>query len=149
MAEQIRASPALAPVLDQALGAISALESKQPVDVAQMAPPLQRIFAPQIQGYLMDFFSHDPAKLIAGIGKPILILQGHRDIQISERDARLLKEANSRAELLLLPNVNHVLKNVNSDSRQENLATYADPNLPLADGVVSSIADFVGRAKPQ
>jgi hypothetical protein len=38
---------------------------------------------------------------------------------------------------------NHVLKEVASDERAANLATYADPALPLAAGVAQAIADFV------
>jgi uncharacterized protein YhdP len=33
---------------------------------------------------------------------------------------------------VLLPGVNHVLKTVEGDSRGANIATYADPNLPIA-----------------
>jgi hypothetical protein len=44
---------------------------------------------------------------------------------------------------VLLPNTNHVLKTVTSDDRRANIATYADPSLPLAPNVVSNIADFV------
>jgi hypothetical protein len=58
-------------------------------------------------------------------------------------DALLLKKASSTAKLVLLPETNHVLKTVASNDRSANIATYADPSLPLAPNVVSSIADFV------
>jgi hypothetical protein len=45
--------------------------------------------------------------------------------------------------LVLLPDTNHVLKPVASDDRNANLATYQDANLPLARGVVDTIADFI------
>ena len=54
-----------------------------------------------------------------------------------------LKAASPRAKLALLPGVNHVLKQVDGDARAANLATYADPELPLAAGVVPTIADFI------
>ena len=44
---------------------------------------------------------------------------------------------------MLLPDVNHVLKQVSSADRAANLATYAAANLPLAAGVLAAIADFV------
>ena len=79
------------------------------------------------------------------MAKPVLVLQGQRDIQVGEEDARLLAKADPRASLVLLPNVNHVLKTVTSDDRKENLATYGDPGLPLAPGVVEAIAEFLAR----
>jgi hypothetical protein len=32
---------------------------------------------------------------------------------------------------------------VEGDSRGANIATYADPNLPIAPGVVTAVADFI------
>jgi uncharacterized protein len=39
--------------------------------------------------------------------------------------------------------MNHVLKDVENDDRASNLATYADPSLPIDTQVVDAIADFV------
>lgn len=81
--------------------------------------------------------------MIATFHKPTLILQGERDIQVSVADAQRLKAGNPNAQLVLLPDTNHVLKSVTSDARNANIATYFDPALPLAPGVVTSIAGFV------
>ena len=51
--------------------------------------------------------------------------------------------ANPRARLVLLPQLNHVLKRVKTDERSANLAAYTDEALPLADGVARPIAEFV------
>lgn len=144
--EQLQSNPANAPVLAQALPAIDALEAGKRVDVSGMHPGLMPLFAPQLQGFLISMFSYDPAKLIAAVSKPVLIVQGKRDIQVSLADAERLKAAAPKAELVLLPDVNHVLKTVTSDDRAANTATYVDPNLPLAPGVVEPIADFVAGA---
>ena len=47
--------------------------------------------------------------------------------------------------LVLPPDVNHPLKTVRSDDIQANMATYADPSLPLAPGVVDAIVDFLAK----
>jgi pimeloyl-ACP methyl ester carboxylesterase len=141
--EQLRANPANAPLLDQAMPAIDALEAGRHVDTAGMNPALAPLFAPQVQDFEISLFSYDPARMIAGYGKPVLIVQGRRDIQVSEADARRLKEADPAARLALLPDTNHVLKSVASDDRGANVATYADPGLPLAPEVASTIADFI------
>ena len=49
----------------------------------------------------------------------------------------------SKAKLAVLPGVNHVLKTVASDERAANIATYADPSLPVAPAVVDAVAEFV------
>jgi len=141
--EQLQSNPADAPILGQALAAIDALEAGKRVDVTGMNPALLPLFAPQVQGFLIDAFSYDPTKLISAVAKPVLILQGKRDIQVGVADAERLKQAAAQAKLVLLPDMNHVLKTVTSDDRRANAAAYADPSLPLAPGVVDAIVNFV------
>ena len=141
--EQFTSNPANAPILDEALAAIDALETGKRPDVFHMNPVLRPIFGPKVQDFLLDAIAIDPAGLIAGWRKPVLIVQGERDLQVSVADAERLKAASPQAELVLLPDANHVLKAVGTTDRSANLATYADPNLPLAPGVVDAIARFV------
>jgi uncharacterized protein len=143
---QLRANPANAPILAQAMAAIGSLEAGKRVDVAGMHPALMPLFAPQVQGFLINALSYDPAKLIAAVAKPVLIVQGRRDMQVGVADAERLKEAAPKAEVVLLPDANHVLKTVASDDPRANVAAYADPALPLAQGVVEAIATFVAAA---
>jgi pimeloyl-ACP methyl ester carboxylesterase len=145
---QLQANPANAPLLDQALPAIDRLERGEHVDTTGMHPALARLFSPAVQGFLISAFSYDPARLVAGVSRPVLVLQGQSDLQVSEADARLLKQADPRAELVLLPGVNHILKTAPAADPRANFATYADPSLPLAPGVVDAIAQFLARAAP-
>jgi uncharacterized protein len=106
------------------------------------------LFGPQVQGFLISVFSYDPAKLISTVTKPVLIMQGERDIQVSVADAQRLKQSAPAAKLVLLPDTNHVLKTVTTDDRAANIATYTNPNLPLVPGVVDAVASFIeGAAK--
>lgn len=143
--EQLRANPANALLLDAAMAAIDALEGGRRVDTAGMHPALQGLFAPPVQGFLISEFAYDPARLLKDYRKPVLVLQGQRDLQVSEADARLLRQAAPQATLVLLPGVNHVLKSVATDDSRANLATYGDPALPLAPGVGAAIAEFIAR----
>lgn len=140
--EQLRANPANAPLLPQALPAIDALEAGRPVDTAGMPPPLLRLFHPAVQGFVMVMFRQDPAKLAAAYQGPVLILQGDADLQVSVADANALKVAQPAAKLVILPGVNHVMRTGSRDPA-ETRANYADPSLPLAPGVVEAIAAFV------
>ncbi len=141
--EQLRSNPANAPILDQAVAAVDSLEAGKRVDTKNMNPALMPLFRPQVQGFLINEFSYDPAKLVAAFPKPVLILRGQRDLQVSEQDARRLHDANPKTKLVLLPDTNHVLKAVTSGDMAANIATYADPSLPLAPGVVNTVADFI------
>lgn len=143
--EQLRANPANAPVLEQAFTAIAALEAGGRVDASTLHPALLPLFRAGIQGFLANLLAFDPQQAIANYRKPVLVLQGTRDLQVPASDARLLAQAAPQAGLVLLPDANHVLKRVASPDRAENLATYADPGLPLADGVVDAIAGFIGK----
>jgi pimeloyl-ACP methyl ester carboxylesterase len=143
--EQLRSNPAKAPVLDSAMAALNSLEQGKHVDVTAMHPALQKLFAPQVQDFLIDDFRHDPAKLAATLQVPLLIVQGERDLQVSVTDAKDLAAAQPKAKLVLLPAMNHVLKDVASDDRAANLATYGDSSLPVDSGLVDAIAGFVKR----
>ncbi|HWK38619.1 MAG TPA: alpha/beta fold hydrolase [Hyphomicrobium sp.] len=143
--EQIRANPANAPILDEALDAIAALEAGKSVDATELNPALLPLFHPSVQGFVRDAMAYDPAVLMGRYSGPVLILQGRRDLQTNLTDAERLKAANGHAELMLLDDVNHVLKAVTSDDRAVNFATYGDATLPLAPGVAKAITEFIGR----
>lgn len=149
--DQLRANPANAPILDQALAAITRLEGGARVDPASLHPALHPLFNEAVQGFLISAFAQDPAQLIAATKLPVLVLQGERDLQVPAQDARLLAKAQPAAQLVLLPDTNHVLKAVPIDDAAANLATYANPGQPLAPGVVDAIVRFVtapGKARP-
>lgn len=143
MRAQIHANPANAPLLADADRAIDALEAGRTIPAASLTPPLPMIFADAVQPFLINAFTKDPARLAAAATKPLLIVQGEADLQVTVEDARMLKAAQPKATLVLLPGVNHVLKTVEGDSQGANIATYADPNLPIAPGVVTAVADFI------
>jgi pimeloyl-ACP methyl ester carboxylesterase len=141
--EQLRANPANRPILYEAMRDLDDLEAGQHVDTSTMSPLLYPLMRAQVQGFLISELSYDPAALIARIEKPVLILQGARDLQVSEADASRLQEADRRAVLVILPDTNHVLKAVTSDDRSANLATYRQADLPLSPGVADALAAFI------
>ena len=143
--EQLRANPANAPILDAAVAAIERLEAGQRVDEATLHPALRPLFAAALQGYWIDILSHDPAALLAGYRRPVLVVSGTRDLQVSEADAQALARATPGVRLVRLHGVNHVLKQVDSDDRAANIATYSNAALPIAPGIAEAIAGFVAE----
>ena len=145
MRDQLKANPANASILAPALAALDSLDKGQKVNSKTLPGPLQGLFPDSVQPYLINLMAQDPALLAGTLKLPLLIVQGDRDLQVKVADAKLLAAAQPKAMLVILPTVNHVLKVVTSDSPAANMATYADPSLPIAPGVVDAIARFVGK----
>ncbi|KAF0865408.1 alpha/beta hydrolase [Pseudomonas sp. LD120] len=109
---------------------------------ADVPPQLQIIFRPSVQPYLITLFREDPAAAFARLKMPALIIQGSNDIQVSVDDARVLKAAKPDARLVVIEGMNHVLRIVPNDLKRQ-LASYKDPQLPLAAELGSSIIGFI------
>ncbi len=139
--QQLRDNPANAPLLNQAMAALADLEAGRRVDVATMHPALVPLFAPQVQDYLISVINLDPVAELHRANRDTLILQGKTDLQVTVGDANRLNKAR-KTKLRFVDNMNHVLKEAPAD-RAANLATYADPSLPLAPRLVRRIEDFV------
>ncbi|MGA8810664.1 MAG: alpha/beta fold hydrolase [Thermoanaerobaculia bacterium] len=107
-------------------------------------PALDAIYRPSVQPYLISWFRYDPAKWIAALSVPVLIVQGTTDLQVSADDAKLLAVANPKAKLLLIEGMNHVLKEV-PDDRDKQIASYSNPDLRLAPEFLAGVVDFVRK----
>lgn len=140
--EQLRANPANAPFLQEAEAALATLKRGERVDADAINPALRPLFAAEVQSFLIDAMSYNPIELAARVELPMLVVQGLRDLQVSAADGRMLADAAPDATLVVLPDVNHVLKTVTSEDPSANLATYANPDLPISSEVVAAVADF-------
>ena len=60
-----------------------------------------------------------------------MILQGDKDMQVSVKDAELLKRSQPSADYHLIGNMNHLMKTCDTMDQQKQMATYTDPALPL------------------
>ena len=123
-----------------ALETLTELEAGRPV--ADPPAALHALFRPSVQPYLISWLNLDPAERIAGWDGPVMIGHGSTDIQVGLTDANALAAAQPSARLVVWEGVNHLLKLAPAD-RAANAATYADPSLPLAPGVVDDIAAFI------
>jgi pimeloyl-ACP methyl ester carboxylesterase len=116
--------------------------------VAQVPPMLMGLYRPSVQPYDISEFAVSPTAAIAQVAAPVLILQGTTDLQVSVADAQALADAHPGARLVILDGVNHVLTRAPPD-RAANFAAYANPNLPLAPGVMAPIVTFLRDAAAQ
>jgi len=119
---------------------LDSLETGKTVD--SVPPMLNTLFRLSIQPYLMSWFRYNPQKEIAKLHKPVLLVQGTTDIQVSLTDAENLKKADPSARLLIIKGMNHILKNAPAN-RQENIRTYYLPDLPLNKELVTGVVNFI------
>ena len=136
--EQLQVQPDY--VKEQAMPILEKLIQGETQD--SVPPMLNALFRPSVQPYIISWFKYDPSEEIAKLTCPVLILQGTTDIQVAVRDADMLGLGNKKAKKVILEGMNHVLKNAEAD-RTKNIATYADPNLPLHDGLLQAMVDFI------
>jgi len=107
---------------------------------------LASLYRPSVQPYMISWLRYDPAKEIGKLKIPVLIVQGSTDLQVPVKDANLLSAAKPDAKLLIIENMNHVLKESDSDL-QKNMATYNNPALPLKSGLTEEIISFTKAIK--
>ncbi|NTI46554.1 alpha/beta hydrolase [Agrobacterium rhizogenes] len=138
---QLAASGLSSPLKNSSDEILASLERGQ--HVADIPPELAALYRPSVQDYLMSWLPLDPARELAKLSCPILIVQGTYDLQISMDDAKRLAAASPTARLVAVEGMNHVLKS-SSPERRENLHSYNNPDLPLADPLVPAIANFIG-----
>jgi Lysophospholipase len=110
--------------------------------VDNVNPMLKSLFRLSVQPYLISWFKYDPQIEIQKLIIPILIIQGTNDIQVTVEDAKRLSKANPKSHLVLINKMNHIFRTVEGD-KQENVATYNNSSLPLADGLVKDITSFI------
>ncbi len=114
--------------------------------VANVNPGLMALYRPSVQPYMISWIKYDPAKEISKLKMPVLIIQGTTDLQVTVNDAKLLSDSKPDAKLLIIDNMNHVLKDSDSDI-QKNMATYRNPDLALKSGLVDAIVHFITTKK--
>lgn len=115
--------------------------------ITQQVPPLlEAVFRPSVQPFLISWMHYDPATEIAKLKMPVLIVQGKRDLQVPIANARALENADPSATLVMIPTMNHVLKDV-GPSLTSNRNAYRNPSLPISGKLVTRVSWFIVRLK--
>ena len=103
------------------------------------------LYRPSVQPYLISLLNYAPLVQASMLQKPVLILQGDADSQIQVKDAEALAGAVRQAKLLIIPKMDHVLKEVVDP--QKPLANYTNADGPLAPGFLNALTDFIKNLK--
>ena len=134
-------TPQLPPdLLTKSKEIFASLKKGEPV--ADVPESLYSLFRPSVQPYMISWLQYNPAEVLQKLDVPTLIVQGKNDLQVKMTDAERLSTAKPTAETVYFDSMNHVLKDSPTD-QAGNMATYANPTLPLAEGLVDSISAFI------
>jgi uncharacterized protein len=129
-------------VKDMAFSILDSLE--QGKEVTNVNPMLNSLFRPSVQPYLISWFAYDPQEEITKLDMPALIVQGTNDIQVHTDEATLFAEAGGEdVQMILLKNMNHVLKVTEATDQAGQMAVYMNPELPIHPDLTSAIAAFI------
>jgi len=112
--------------------------------VKKVDPMLNSLFRASIQPYLISWFKYNPQTEIKKLSIPILIVQGNKDLQVTVKDGELLSQANKNAELLVVDQMNHVMKIIDGD-KQVNLDSYNNETLPVSEILITKIVSFIKK----
>lgn len=118
---------------------LAKLKNDETVDV--VIPMLQSLFRPTVQPYLISWIKINPTDEIQKLSIPILIISGDKDIQIDTMQGEKLHLASPTSELVVLHQMNHILKEIDQDD--ENLKSYNDRTKPLHPQLTATIATFI------
>jgi uncharacterized protein len=124
-------------VLQPIAKAIDAIMAGQIVDPT---PPGLAI-PPSMQPGIASAFTEDPIDPLKLIDRPTLIVGGGRDRQVARLDFVALSTASPLAKTLWVPQMNHVLNDVDDDA--DDLAAYNQPERALDAALIDAVADFI------
>ena len=103
---------------------------------------LSSIFNLDVQPFIRNWMKYNPQTEIAKLEIPILIINGTKDLQVSEAEAKLLHEAAKSSTLKIIENMNHVLVTIEGDDL-ENSKSYNESGRKLAEGLLNELTQFI------
>ncbi len=131
-------------LIEETKGILKELKAENKVE--KVNPMLAPLFKPSIQTFLISWIKHNPAEILQKLKIPILIINGTKDLQVAESNAKLLHEKQPASKLILIENMNHVLKEIDGDS-MENMKSYNQPDLPVSPKLIEAITKFINNYK--
>ncbi|UUC47073.1 alpha/beta hydrolase family protein [Flavobacterium cerinum] len=135
----------IAPIAKEEL--VTSLEKlKKGESFTVKSPFLNSLLRESIQPYMRSWLKYNPQLEIQKLKIPVLLLNGTKDLQVTTNEAEKLKKAKPDATLVIIDNMNHVLKIITGDDT-ENKASYAEPDLKNAPELAKSINLFLKKNK--
>jgi len=118
-------------------------ELRETGGVRYVNPLLVSVFSKKSLPFLKSWMQYNPTEEIKNLKIPMLIINGTKDIQVTVKDAEVLHKANSKSEILIIENMNHVLKNIENDD--DNLKSYYSPDFLVSAELIEAVSIFVKK----
>ncbi|PQJ72242.1 alpha/beta hydrolase family protein [Polaribacter butkevichii] len=106
-------------------------------------PFLMSVFAKQNQDFLYSWMQINPLEKIKELKIPSLIINGNKDLQVQIEDAEALHTANLNSKLVIIKNMNHVLKDIQKE--EDNLKSYYSSEYPISEQLIKTIVLFIKK----
>ncbi len=103
---------------------------------------LTSIFNKEVQPFMTSWMQYNPQEEIKTLQIPILIINGDKDLQVSEKEASLLKDASTNAQIEIIEKMNHILVPIDGDNL-ENSKSYNEPLRKLSFKLIDVIVNFI------
>lgn len=111
--------------------------------IKELNPMLSNLLNKTNQQFIKSWMQYNPTDEIKKINKPILLINGDSDLQVKIVSVRKLQEANPKSKSVIIKNMNHVLKQVNSPT--ENQQSYFSADFPLATELIKTVVTFANK----
>lgn len=123
---------------------LAKLKRGESLELSEASPVLQLLLAPASRPLWSSWMAYDPREELARVNAPVLLLFGGMDTQVPEETGLGFRETRPDAQWVVLPQMNHVLKQVTTPETQQQ--AYTDPGVPLAEGLVEALIAFITQS---
>lgn len=120
---------------------LAQLREGKTFELTSKNPTIISVFRASVQPYMISWIKYNPTVEIKKLKIPVLIINGTKDLQVPESDARLLKAAYPEATIEIIENMNHLFKETKTE--QENMKSYNDGKIPVIPILSEKMADFI------
>lgn len=111
-------------------------------DIPAIVRPL---FVPQNRRFLASMAAYEPPAEVRRARVPLLIVSGGMDIQVTDLDARALRQVRSGNDSLDIRDANHVFKRAESRDPIAQRPLYQDASLPIVPELVPGLSGWIRK----
>ena len=118
-------------------------ELKETGSIKEVNPFLVSIFSKANLLFFKSWANYNPIEELKKLTIPVLIINGTKDLQVKVEDANALHNAKPSSELVIIENMNHVLKNIEKDA--DNMNSYYSADFKLSKKLVTTVIAFIKK----
>jgi hypothetical protein len=118
-------------------------ELKETGTIETVNPALAHLFSKPNQAFFITWMAYNPSEEIKKLQIPVLIINGTKDLQVKVEEANKLHEAKPDSEIVIIENMNHILKNIDKD--ENNMKSYYSPDFPLSEELINTLDLFIKK----